>query len=60
MAQDPGLSSARKPDGTPDQILERRLRVLFDVLRNPDSPRPTNPDSALVFLKELHDKLSGR
>ena len=60
MAQDPGLSSARKPDGTPDQILERRLRVLFDVLRNPSSARPSDPDSALVFLKELHDKLSGR
>ena len=60
MAQDPAMSSARKADGTPDQSLERRMRVLFDVLRNPDSPRPTDPPSVLAFLQELHDRLSGR
>ena len=54
------MSSSRKADGTPDQNLERRMRVLFDVLRNPASARPTDPPSVLAFLQELHDRLSGR
>lgn len=60
MAQDPAFRSARRPDGTPDLNLERRFEVLFSLLKNPDSPKPTDPDSMLVFLQELFDRLSGR
>lgn len=57
---DPRPRSLMKPDGTLDTENERRFEVIFRALRNPASPRPTDPASALTFLQELHDRLNGR
>lgn len=60
MPQDPRPRTAKLPDGSPDTDLERRFETLFETLRPPTSAKPTDLATALEFLQELHDRLSGR